>query len=165
MYSKEDGLNQHYKMKHKLVFSVFLLQGAVILTERPNVLVLVIDDLKPLLPSYGDTIGELKINESVPPVKILFNCPAKTPHIDNLARQSVQFNLAFVQQALCAPSRNSFLTTRRPDTTRLYDVHSYWRSAAGNFTTMPQYFKGTTTRNDSSYEMYEYWRRKERPKC
>ena len=45
------------------------------------------------------------------------------------------------QQALCGPSRTSFLTSRRPDTTRLYDVHSYWRTHAGNFTTLPQYFK------------------------
>lgn len=42
---------------------------------------------------------------------------------------------------MCAPSRVSFLTGRRPDTTRLYDFGSYWRKAAGNYTTLPQYFK------------------------
>ncbi|XP_030790112.1 iduronate 2-sulfatase-like [Rhinopithecus roxellana] len=30
---------------------------------------------------------------------------------------------------------------RRPDTTRLYDFNSYWRVHAGNFSTIPQYFK------------------------
>ena len=45
------------------------------------------------------------------------------------------------QQAVCAPSRVSFLTGRRPDTTRLYDFNSYWRVHAGNFSTIPQYFK------------------------
>jgi iduronate 2-sulfatase len=51
------------------------------------------------------------------------------------------------QQALCAPSRNSFLTSRRPDSLYLYDFYSYWRLAAGNFTTLPQHFKqnGYTT--------------------
>ncbi|XP_013110817.2 iduronate 2-sulfatase isoform X2 [Stomoxys calcitrans] len=44
-------------------------------------------------------------------------------------------------QALCAPSRNSFLTSRRPDTLHLYDFYSYWRTSRGNFTTLPQYFK------------------------
>ncbi|CAG2057986.1 unnamed protein product, partial [Timema podura] len=44
-------------------------------------------------------------------------------------------------QALCAPSRNSLLTSRRPDTLHLYDFYSYWRDVAGNFTTLPQYFK------------------------
>lgn len=42
---------------------------------------------------------------------------------------------------MCAPSRVSFLTGRRPDTTRLYDFNSYWRVHAGNFSTIPQYFK------------------------
>nr|CAD7401951.1 unnamed protein product [Timema poppensis] len=45
------------------------------------------------------------------------------------------------RQALCAPSRNSLLTSRRPDTLHLYDFYSYWRDVAGNFTTLPQYFK------------------------
>ncbi len=30
---------------------------------------------------------------------------------------------------------------RRPDTTHVYDLHSYFRNIAGNFTTLPQYFK------------------------
>lgn len=46
-----------------------------------------------------------------------------------------------MQQALCAPSRNSFLTSRRPDTLHLYDFYSYWRDTVGNFTTIPQHFK------------------------
>ncbi|XP_054890558.1 iduronate 2-sulfatase isoform X2 [Poeciliopsis prolifica] len=33
------------------------------------------------------------------------------------------------------------LTSRRPDTTRLYDFNSYWRVHAGNYTTLPQHFK------------------------
>lgn len=45
------------------------------------------------------------------------------------------------QQAVCAPSRTSMLTSRRPDTTRLYDFNSYWRVRSGNYTTIPQYFK------------------------
>ena len=49
------------------------------------------------------------------------------------------FNL---QQAVCAPSRISFLTGRRPDSTLLWDFRSsYWRHAAGNYTTLPQHFK------------------------
>lgn len=45
------------------------------------------------------------------------------------------------QQGVCGPSRTSFLTSRRPDTTRLYDFYSYWRTHAGNFTTLPEHFK------------------------
>lgn len=89
---------------------------------HPNILLIVVDDLRPSLGCYGDPV-------------------ALTPNIDALAQQGVLFTKAFAQQALCGPSRTSFLTSRRPDTTRLYDVHSYWRNHAGNFTTLPQYFK------------------------
>lgn len=33
------------------------------------------------------------------------------------------------------------LTSRRPNTLRLYDFYSYWRDVVGNYTTLPQYFK------------------------
>nr|KAG5698853.1 hypothetical protein BaRGS_019705 [Batillaria attramentaria] len=48
-----------------------------------------------------------------------------TPNIDQLASKSVR----------------SFLTSRRPDTTHVYDLHTYWRNAGGNYTTLPQHFK------------------------
>ncbi|XP_013922359.1 PREDICTED: iduronate 2-sulfatase [Thamnophis sirtalis] len=87
-----------------------------------NVLFLIADDLRPALGSYGDSL-------------------VRSPNIDQLASRSVVFQNAFAQQAVCAPSRVSFLTGRRPDSTRLYDFNSYWRSHAGNYTTLPQYFK------------------------
>ncbi|XP_072040100.1 iduronate 2-sulfatase-like [Amphiura filiformis] len=89
--------------------------------SRPNILLVVSDDLRPSLGSYGE--------------------PVLTPNLDQLAAQSIRFTNAHVQQAVCGPSRISFLTSRRPDTTRLYDFYSYWREAAGNFTTLPQHFK------------------------
>ncbi|NXE75664.1 IDS sulfatase, partial [Cochlearius cochlearius] len=87
-----------------------------------NVLFVVVDDLRPVLGCYGDKL-------------------VKSPNIDQLASQSIVFSNAYAQQAVCAPSRVSFLTGRRPDTTRLYDFYSYWRVHAGNYSTMPQYFK------------------------
>ncbi|XP_046583810.1 iduronate 2-sulfatase-like [Haliotis rubra] len=64
-----------------------------------------------------------------------------TPNLDRLAGRSLLLKQAHVQQALCGPSRTSLLTSRRPDTTRVYDCKTYWRSSGGNFTTLPQYFK------------------------
>ncbi|NXL41979.1 IDS sulfatase, partial [Podilymbus podiceps] len=87
-----------------------------------NVLFIVVDDLRPVLGCYGDKL-------------------VKSPNIDQLASQSIVFSNAYAQQAVCAPSRVSFLTGRRPDTTRLYDFYSYWRVHAGNYSTMPQYFR------------------------
>nr|XP_019563392.2 iduronate 2-sulfatase [Aedes albopictus] len=90
--------------------------------KRPNVLLLILDDFRPAIRSFGDT-------------------KAITPNIDRLVNNGYYFTNAFAQQSICAPSRNSFLTGRRPDTTKLYDFYSYWRESAGNFTTLPQYFK------------------------
>ncbi|KAM4664130.1 iduronate 2-sulfatase isoform 2-T2 [Discoglossus pictus] len=87
-----------------------------------NVLFIIVDDLRTSLGCYGDSL-------------------VKSPNIDQLASQSVLFTNAYAQQAVCAPSRVSFLTGRRPDTTRLFDFNSYWRQHAGNFSTLPQYFK------------------------
>ncbi|XP_078067902.1 iduronate 2-sulfatase [Mustelus asterias] len=89
---------------------------------KMNVLFIVADDLRTSLGCYSDPI-------------------VKSPNIDQLASKSVVFKNAFAQQALCGPSRTSFLTSRRPDTTRLYDHNSYWRAHAGNYTTLPQYLK------------------------
>ncbi|XP_031713609.1 iduronate 2-sulfatase isoform X7 [Anarrhichthys ocellatus] len=92
------------------------------LSERKNVLLIMADDLRTSLGCYGDSV-------------------AKSPNIDQLASKSQVFLNAYAQQAVCAPSRTSMLTSRRPDTTRLYDFNSYWRTHSGNYTTLPQYFK------------------------
>uniref|UniRef100_A0A8C7BX06 Iduronate 2-sulfatase n=1 Tax=Neovison vison TaxID=452646 RepID=A0A8C7BX06_NEOVI len=91
-------------------------------TAPLNVLLIIVDDLRPSLGCYGDKL-------------------VRSPNIDQLASHSLLFQNAFAQQAVCAPSRVSFLTGRRPDTTRLYDFNSYWRVHAGNFSTIPQHFK------------------------
>ena len=82
---------------------------------------------------------------------------ALTPNMDRLGSLSTVYNRAYAQQALCAPSRNSFLTSRRPDTTKLYDFYSYWRDSAGNFTTLPQYFKARLPGGRSSCHKSEKW--------
>lgn len=91
-------------------------------TDALNILLIIVDDLRPSLGCYGDKL-------------------VRSPNIDQLASHSIVFENAFAQQAVCAPSRVSFLTGRRPDTTRLYDFNSYWRVHSGNFSTIPQYFK------------------------
>lgn len=97
--------------------------SGVRITQKPNVLLIIADDLRPTLGCYGDEL-------------------ALTPSIDSLAQDGLLFTNAHAQQALCGPSRTSFLTSRRPDTLRIYENHCrYWRRTVGNFTTIPQYFK------------------------
>ncbi|XP_045210728.2 iduronate 2-sulfatase-like [Mercenaria mercenaria] len=64
-----------------------------------------------------------------------------TPYLDSLASKSLVLERAYVQQALCGPSRASLLTGRRPDTTHVYKCGKSFRQKGGNFTTIPQYFK------------------------
>ena len=50
-----------------------------------------------------------------------------TPNFDRLAKQSVTFDYAFAQIAVCNPSRDSLLTGLRPDTTGTYGFQSSFR--------------------------------------
>ena len=63
-----------------------------------------------------------------------------TPNIDGLAEEGLVFHSAHNQLAVCGPSRNSFLTGRRPDTTKVYVNSDFFRDVGGNFSTIPQYF-------------------------
>lgn len=72
-----------------------------------NVLFIGVDDLRPQIGSYG-------FDQMV------------TPNFDRLARTGVQFNRAYVQQAVCAASRASFLTGCRPDSTGVNYPYSPW---------------------------------------
>ena len=47
--------------------------------------------------------------------------------LSRLAGRSLLLKHAYVQQAVCGPSRTSLLTGRRPDTTHVYDLLHYWR--------------------------------------
>ena len=59
--------------------------------KKPNILWIVSEDNSPLLGAYGDTF-------------------ATTPHIDQLAQQSLVYDNAFANTPVCAPTRFSILT-------------------------------------------------------
>jgi iduronate 2-sulfatase len=89
--------------------------------NRPNVLFICVDDLKPLLGCYGD--------KSI-----------KSPNIDRLAQHGLLFEHAYCNQAVCAPSRNSLLTGLRPTTSGIYDLGTNFRASTPDAVTLPQYF-------------------------
>ncbi|KAK2168970.1 hypothetical protein LSH36_13g25067 [Paralvinella palmiformis] len=99
--------------------------------NRRNVLLIMADDMRPQMEAYK--------GEDFPAPYM--NIKMHTPNIDRLAGESLFLKRAFVQYSLCGPSRTSMLTSRRPDTTRIYGNNNYWRVTGGNFTTLPQYFK------------------------
>ena len=63
-----------------------------------------------------------------------------TPYIDELASRGVTFDRAYAQQALCNPSRASFMTGRRPDTTQVWNLLDNWRVKHQLWTSLPGMF-------------------------
>jgi len=94
-----------------------------------NVLFLVADDMRTDLGCYEDS-------------NTGFSSPTmSTPNLDALAAKSLLLENAYVQQAICGPSRASVMTGRRPDTTHVLNLNPDFRDVGGDFTTIPQYFK------------------------
>lgn len=69
--------------------------AAVAAAGKPNILLVIADDLGPQLGCYGDAT-------------------ARTPHIDRLAAEGVRFDNAYVTAASCSPSRGSIFTGLYP---------------------------------------------------
>ncbi len=99
-------------------------------TTRLNVLFLISDDLRPELGCYNGPDATSPVHPKM-----------HTPNLDKLASRSLLLTRAYSQIALCSPSRTSFLTGRRPDTTHVYDIGPHFRKVGGNFVTLPEYFK------------------------
>ena len=89
--------------------------------EKPNVLFIALDDLKPLLGCYGDTL-------------------AITPNIDRLAGRGTVFLQNYCQQAVCGPTRASLMTGRRPDYTKVWDLQTRMRDINPDILSIPQHF-------------------------
>jgi arylsulfatase A-like enzyme len=63
--------------------------------------------------------------------------------MDELAATGTLFQRAYVQYSFCAPSRNSFLTGRRPDATQAWSFMDHFRErgVGDQWTTLPEYFR------------------------
>jgi len=90
--------------------------------SRPNVLLILVDDLRPALGCYGDPL-------------------ARTPNIDRLAAGGRAFLAAYCQQAVCGPSRASLLSGLRPDSTRVWHNRHVLRERVPDVVTLPGLFK------------------------
>ena len=89
-----------------------------------NLLYIVVDDLR----------NELGFTNSRPGLV--------TPNVDALARKGAVLSRAYIQQGVCSPSRNSFLSGRRPDTTRIWNFKESFRTHLGkNASSWPGAFK------------------------
>ena len=87
----------HFILK-SLAFLLFMHTTLGNAEEKQNVLLIVVDDLRPELHKpYGQNF-------------------LHTPNLDAFAKESLTFTRAYTQYAHCSPSRNSFLSGRSPQT-------------------------------------------------
>ncbi len=90
--------------------------------RRPNVLLVCVDDLKPRLGCYGDSL-------------------AKTPNMDSFSKRAMVFDFAYCNQAVCSPSRNALMVGLRPQTLGIYDLATNFRKSRPNAVSWPELFK------------------------
>lgn len=94
----------------------------ILIQQRPNILFIPIDDLRPEIGAYGNQV-------------------IHTPNMDKIAEKGVTFMRAYTQQALCNPSRASLLTGVRPDSLQVWDLNTNFRDYLKDIVTLPQFFK------------------------
>lgn len=96
--------------------------------DRPNVLLVFIDDLRPMTRDYGH--GQMQ-----------------TPNFDRLARSGVRFENAYCQVPTCGASRASLMTSIYPTVERFPNFLTWAERDAPGRPTLPQRFReaGYTT--------------------
>lgn len=89
--------------------------------DRPNVLMILVDDLKPALGAYGSDF-------------------VHSPNLDRLTARGMRFDRAYCNQAVCAPSRNNLMVGLRSTTLGVYGLGRSFRSVKPDAVTLTQYF-------------------------
>ena len=109
------------------LLSIVLLAGLSFQTgshaksDLPNVLLILVDDLKPSLGSFGDPV-------------------AISPNIDRLAGQGMRFEMAYCNQSVCMASRYNLLIGSRSTSTGFYSFGTQFRDVYPDAITLPQHF-------------------------
>ena len=111
-----------HRFLRRLTLALLVGSGWAAQPSRPNVLLVVVDDLNTLLGAYGH--GHVK-----------------TPHFDRLAARGARFERAYAQYPLCNPSRVSFLSGRRPETSGVYILGTPARTALPDAVLLPEHFR------------------------
>lgn len=102
---------------------------------RPNVLLILVDDLKPSFNAYGDAW-------------------VHSPNLDRLAARGLRFDRAYCNQAVCAPSRNNLMVGSRSTSLGIYSLGANFRKAEPDAVTLPQHFMKHGWRTEGIGKVY-----------
>ena len=90
--------------------------------DKPNILFIAVDDLRPELGCYDNTW-------------------IQSPNIDKLAAEGIVFKRAYCNVPVCGASRASLLTGLRPTRDRFLDYKTLAEKEAAGIITIPEHFK------------------------
>jgi arylsulfatase A-like enzyme len=119
-------MNRKYRSLWILAMPALIMSGLMDSCERetaqPNVLFIVVDDLRPELNCYGET-------------------HIHSPNIDALAREGLLFQNAYCNVPVCGASRASVMTGLRPTLNRFLTYHTRVDEEAPRVVTLPRLFR------------------------
>jgi iduronate 2-sulfatase len=103
--------------------------------ERPNVLLIMVDDLR----DYGGAYTRDVV---------------KTPNLDRLRARGTTFERAYVQYPVCNPSRSSLMTGLRAEQTGIVGNDTQLREKMPNIITLPQLLKDAGWQSHAFGKLY-----------
>ena len=136
-----------------ILIGAFTLSALVTAAERPNILFISVDDLRPELGCYGNTA-------------------IQSPNIDRLAESGIVFEEAYCQVPVCGATRASLMTGLYPTENRFVTYYTTAQIDAAGIQDIPSWLKdfGYTTisngkiyhdRNDNSASWDDVFRSKD----
>ncbi|RLD74049.1 MAG: iduronate sulfatase, partial [Bacteroidetes bacterium] len=105
--------------------------------NKPNVLLIYMDDLRPQLGCYGNKI-------------------IKSPHIDQFASTAVLFNEAYCNIPVCGASRASMLTGMYPNKNRFINYNTFASKEEPKAVSFPLLFKNNGYTTISNGKIYHH---------
>lgn len=110
-------------------------QAKLLKPDRPNVLFIAVDDLRPELGCYGKSL-------------------IKSPNIDRLARSGLIFDNAFANYPVCGPSRASLLSGMYPGSERFVIWNCSQDKDVPGIVSLPMHFKNNNYQTISLGKVY-----------
>ncbi|MBK1827867.1 sulfatase [Haloferula rosea] len=106
-----------------LIAAISCLPASEVTARPPNVLFISIDDLNDWIEPLGG------------------HPQAKTPHLNRLAKEGVNFSRNYCPSPGCNPSRSAVMTGYHPTTSGMYSNYQDWRKAMPDAVTLGEYFR------------------------